>query len=328
MNELVERYIHQVGRYLPQKERAEIEAELRSMIQDKLEDRYGGAPSQAEMASVLAELGDPRQMAASYGSQQYLVGPELYPYMMMILRRGWLIMPAIVVFVNIFGALVSAEETNLVGLFVKTLIEVFQMTFIFSAVVVSIFAVIQHSGAQLNEEKKAFNPLELPEVDNPISIDRFEVTFGIAFGTFFSVVLLYWLRVGGLTLRFDLNNPGEVIPVPLPWLILLVITAISMVILNLVALRRNGWTVALWLTETAMELLGGVGMYFVLYRPVYERIIAAAPALNNVPFFGQAPEIITVATVVVMLLSNGSKLVKLWNYRKSSVTPYIVQTGV
>ena len=55
--------------------RDSIEAELRSQIQDQLEDRYGDDPTEAEVAAVLAELGDPRRMAASYGGEQYLVGP-------------------------------------------------------------------------------------------------------------------------------------------------------------------------------------------------------------------------------------------------------------
>ncbi|MFN8419308.1 MAG: helix-turn-helix transcriptional regulator [Anaerolineae bacterium] len=85
--ELVERYVHQIGRYLPPKERAEIEAELRSsQIEDQLEDRYGAAPTLTEIGSVLTELGEPRQLASSYNREQYLVGPELYPIMMTILR--------------------------------------------------------------------------------------------------------------------------------------------------------------------------------------------------------------------------------------------------
>ena len=35
--------------------RAEIEAELRSQIQDQLDDRYAEAPTQEQVASVLAE---------------------------------------------------------------------------------------------------------------------------------------------------------------------------------------------------------------------------------------------------------------------------------
>ncbi|KAB2859741.1 MAG: hypothetical protein F9K46_10945, partial [Anaerolineae bacterium] len=119
--ELVERYVHQVGRYLSQKERAEIEAELRSMIQDQLDDRFEGAPSPADVASVLSELGDPRQMAASYGSQQYLVGPDLYPSMMRVLRLGWVRVPMVVVVLNIVWTLITSQEGTLFGMFFETL---------------------------------------------------------------------------------------------------------------------------------------------------------------------------------------------------------------
>ena len=71
MSELVERYVHQVGRYLPNKEREEIQAELRSQIQDQLDDRYEGAPTETDVAAVLKELGDPRRM-----NQQQDVGPK------------------------------------------------------------------------------------------------------------------------------------------------------------------------------------------------------------------------------------------------------------
>ena len=56
MSELIERYVHRVGRYLPGQERAEIEAELRSQIQDQLEDRYEGAPTEADVVAVLGSL--------------------------------------------------------------------------------------------------------------------------------------------------------------------------------------------------------------------------------------------------------------------------------
>ena len=57
MSDLVERYVHQVGRHVPQKERAEIQAELRSQILDQLDDRYEGAPTADNVADVLRELG-------------------------------------------------------------------------------------------------------------------------------------------------------------------------------------------------------------------------------------------------------------------------------
>lgn len=327
MSELVERYVHQVGRYLPPKERAEIEAELRSQIQDQLDDRFGGSPSQAEVATVLAELGDPRRMAASYGGQQYLIGPDLYPYMMLVLRHGWVLVPAIVVFLTVFEALVSPQESTLVGLVITSLLGALQTTLIFSAVVVLIFAAIQHSGVELEEKRKAFNPLDLPEVDEPGSVDRFETAFGIAAGTFLTLVSLYWLRVGGLTLRFDLSDPGEVIPIPVHWMLLLITTTSVMVILHLVALRRSRWSIGLWLTQTVLELIGAFGLYFVFFKPLYDRLIAAAPALLNIPLFDRSPEIVAAAVAIMTLVSSGSRLVRMLNYRRASAAPVVVRHG-
>lgn len=317
MAELVERYVHQVGRYLKQKERAEIEAELRSQIQDQLDDRYQGSPSQADVAAVLAELGHPRRMAASYSGEQYLIGPDLYPYMLMVLRHGWLLVPAVVVFLTVFGALVSLQPGNLIGLLIESLIGAAQATIFFTAVVVLFFAIIQHSGVEIEAKKEKFNPLALPDVDDPGVVDRFESAFGSAFGTFVTLVLAYWLRVGGLTLRFNLSDPGEVIPVPLFWMVLLISASIAMIILNLLALRRNRWSIGTWVTQSLLEAAGAVCLYFVLYKPFFERLITTAPALANIPLFDRSPEIITIITAVIMLLGNGSKLVKLLNYRNN-----------
>lgn len=326
MNELVERYVHQVGRYLPQKERAEIEAELRSQIQDQLDDRYGESPSPADVAAVLAEFGDPRKIAVSYGGEQYLVGPDLYPSMMMVLRHGWVLVPAIVVFLNVFGVLVSSQQTNLIGLFIETLIAVVQATLIFSAVVVLIFAILQHSGTELKAKEQPFNPLDLPQVDDPASVDRVETTFGAAFGTFVMLVFLYFANVGGLTLRFNLSDPGEVIPVPMVWMVLFIVTGCAQLILNLLVLHRNRWSVGLLLTQTILELFGIVCLYFVVFEPIYQRLIVAAPQLANVPFLSQGPEIIAASMAIVTLLGDGAKLIRLWNYRHQRTLPITIQT--
>lgn len=326
MTDLVERYVNQVGRYLPKKERAEIEEELRSQIHDQLDDRYAEAASEAEIAAVLTELGEPRRMAASYGGEQYLVGPDLYPYMMMILRHGWLFVPAIVVFVHIFEALISSQPNSLIGLFIGSLVASVQAALIFSAVVVLFFAILQHSGEKLYEKQKAFNPLELPEVNDPGAVDRFEASFGAAFGTFAILVFLYWLHVGGLTLRFDLSDPGEVIAVPPGWMLLLIIINFAMLAVHLLVLRRNQWNVALQLTQFLLELVGMICLYFVLYLPLTERILTAVPALNNLPFVGSLPEILVVLSAIITVTGEGSKLLRLWNHRSGSAPHLIIKT--
>lgn len=314
MSELIERYVHRVGRYLPGKERAEIEAELRSQIQDQLEDRYEGAPTEADVVAVLKELGDPRRMAASYGGQQYLVGPDLYPIMMMVLRRGWVLVPPIAILVHVLAALFGDETGNMVGLLIESALGAAQATFIFTGIVVIIFAILQHSGEDLGEitgDDDAFDPLALPEVNDPMEVDRFEAVFGIAFGTFAVLVMLYFLRVGGLTLRFNLADPGDVIPVSVPWLVALIAIAVTQVGLQLVALLRGRWNVATWLLNTTLDIIGAVALYFVLWLPLADRLFAAVPALGGIPFVERGPEIILAASVIITVAENVSKLVKM-----------------
>jgi hypothetical protein len=307
MSDLIERYVHQVGRYLPAKERAEIEAELRSQIHDQLEDRYPQAPTQEEVAAVLAELGHPYLIAASYSSEQYLVGPMFYPYMSLVMRYGWLLIPAIVIFLNIFGALTSSQPVRVFEWLIETLIAVVQGALIFFAVVVLAFAIIERIMSELQKEQEPFNPVNLPEVDDPSVVDRVEEAFGLALGTVILLVFIYFLRVGGLTMRFDLANPGEVIPVPIFWLVLLIVDVLAQLIVNVVVLLRNRWRLGLMLVQGLLEVVGAICLYFVLFLPIFNHI---NPDLANLA------EIIVIILAVLMLLSRGSKLVGLLNYRQ------------
>lgn len=325
MAELVERYVHQVGRYLPPNERAEIEVELRSQIQDQLDDRFEGAPSPADVASVLAEFGHPHQMAASYNRERYLVGPDLYPFMLLVLRYVWVLVPTIVIFLNTFGIVITPTQTPLINLIVETVLDALQATLIFSAIAVLLFAFIQRVRSEIDAKEAAFNPLNLPKVDDPYSVDRFESVFGLVFGTIVTLVLLYFLRVGGLTLRFNLGDPGDIIPVSLTWLALLIASSSTILLLHLWVLRRNRWTIALWLTETVLEVFGMICLYFVLYEPLFTRIVAAVPALAGIPGIDAAPEIFVVITALISLLSRGSKLVDMLNTRNRGASPYSVQ---
>lgn len=321
MSELIERYVHQVGRYLPPTERAEIEAELRSQIEDKLDDRYKAAPTPEQVASVLAEMGHPYMIAASYSSERYLVGPTLYPYLMMVLRRGWLIVPAIVVFLNVFGALIASQPSSPLTVLLETAWAALQATLMFTAVVVLFFAILQHTYMQRDEDESAFNPLELPKVDDPGVVDRFETIFGIVAGTIAVLVFLYFLRVGGLTLRFDLNNPGEVIVSPAGWMLALIVISAGQVIMHLLALREKRWGIGTWLGQTVLEIVGTIPFYFAVTQPLVERLITDNPDLANIVFIARAPELFAVAYAVLTLISRGTTLVRLWGYRNTDTAP-------
>jgi hypothetical protein len=315
MTDLIERYIHQVGLYLPPGERAEIEAELRSQIQDELDDRYAGAASEGDVVAVLAEFGSPQRMAASYNRDQYLVGPDLYPYLMLVLRHVWLIVPTIILFLNIFGALIASRQEMGFAFIVGTVAGMLEATLIVSGLAVLIFALIQRIRSKIDVREPVFDPLELPEVDDPYAVDRSESIFGIVLGTLASLLFLYYLRVGGLALHFDLNNPGEVIPFPASWMILLIIVTLSMVILQVVMLWRKRWVIGIYLTQTLLEVSGTVCFYFAVTKPLFQHLITVNPELARVIFIAQGAEWIAVIFAVITVLSAAIKLMKLWNYR-------------
>lgn len=87
---LIDRYVASVGRHLPEKDRADIEAEIRSMIEDTLEERghNAGSADETVIVETLEELGDPRLLAFQYAPpRHYLIGPDWYEGYIKVLQR-------------------------------------------------------------------------------------------------------------------------------------------------------------------------------------------------------------------------------------------------
>jgi hypothetical protein len=78
---LIDRYIAEVGRHLPEKNRDDIEAEIRSTLEDMVEERGHQAKSADDkiIAETLEQLGDPKLLAHKYTpARRYLIGPNWY----------------------------------------------------------------------------------------------------------------------------------------------------------------------------------------------------------------------------------------------------------
>jgi hypothetical protein len=87
--DLIERYVAAVGRRLPAKDAADISAELREAVSSKLEEKEAelGRPAErAELVVLIKSFGSPMLVAARYSGQQYLIGPDLYPYFWPVAR--------------------------------------------------------------------------------------------------------------------------------------------------------------------------------------------------------------------------------------------------
>jgi hypothetical protein len=89
INDLFERYLQAVGKYLPWERQADIVAELRANLEAQREEREAGLGrplTEGEMIDWLKELGPPMQMASRYQAPRYLIGPTVFPMYLYILR--------------------------------------------------------------------------------------------------------------------------------------------------------------------------------------------------------------------------------------------------
>jgi hypothetical protein len=89
--DLLERYLQAIGEHLPTATRQDVLAELRANLQAQLDDRaeeLNRPLTEPEVAAILQQHGRPILVAARYLPQQYLIGPALFPYYLMTLRKA------------------------------------------------------------------------------------------------------------------------------------------------------------------------------------------------------------------------------------------------
>jgi len=87
--ELLDRYLQAVRKYLPARRQDDIIAELRANMESQIEDRESelNRPlTQGEMEDLLRKMGSPVMVASRYQTQQYLIGPAIFPMYLYVLR--------------------------------------------------------------------------------------------------------------------------------------------------------------------------------------------------------------------------------------------------
>lgn len=251
--ELIERYIYAVVRHLPPRQRADIEKELRSLIEDMLQQRTAGQPPKTEdIEAVLIELGDPGKMADNYrGSARFLIGPAFF-------EIYWLVLRIVLIAVGFALLLASAIQlaVNPPGQPLQAVGELFSglINGLFSAfaIVTLIFALNEYFNPQarekLQEMKDKWQPSQLPAIPSgSLRIKRSEPIVGIIFMLVFLCVININLDLIGVYISD--SNGLKIIPLFselfrgfLPWINVSIILSI---IIESVKLITGRWTLPL-----------------------------------------------------------------------------------
>jgi hypothetical protein len=163
MTTLTDRYVWGVLRAVPERQRADLEPEVRALVADAVEAREAaGAPSRDAERAALTELGDPELLAARYTDRSMvLIGPRLYPEWRRLLALLLPIVVPIATAVTVAAAAIGGQQpAELVGVGITVAFNVaVQLVFWFTLV----FALIERSGAA-SPVSGPWTPDRLPEL--------------------------------------------------------------------------------------------------------------------------------------------------------------------
>ena len=133
----INRYVYQVSRFLFGKTKADIEKEIRTLIDDMLETRCQGREvTKEDVESIFAELGRPSSLAARYNdSKRYLIGPDLFPIYWYVLRIVVVIAPAVMLAANLVSIVTGTFSwENLGSIFSAAVMSYAIVTFVFASI--------------------------------------------------------------------------------------------------------------------------------------------------------------------------------------------------
>jgi hypothetical protein len=270
---LLDRYMLEVRNHLPPKMRTDLEMEIRSLIEDTLEDRSQAAGREIDedlVVEVLQAFGPPEKVAAGYLPDKYLIGPRLYPAFTLTLRIALtviVILALVGLGVNLGqndGSLQSIGQTLLqaVGGLYSGVLQVL-------GIIVFIFAIIQWAQPNLSEKPRDWNPRKLKDVTPPNivrpakPITEIVVVIGIlTLINFYPHLIGIYSNVNGEWVFSPVLNQAFFRYVPLINAILLV-----KVIENLILLRQGEWQLSTRLLSIFGSVLSITLLYLLISGP-------------------------------------------------------------
>lgn len=216
--EMIERYIYEVVKRVPQEVREEIRMELQTLIEDMCGEGEGNAEE------VLQKLGDPAEFAKRYRDENnYLIGPEYYDNYIWVLKLAGIgvAISAVVsaVVQGIFGAGGIGGVGDIVDFFARFFAEMFATAingaYSVVGIVTIIFAIMEWKKVKLDVKPKknwsvnelaanavsvkSWTPSSLPPIpDKRAVISRGDSVVSVVFISIFAVLLVFVPQIFGV----------------------------------------------------------------------------------------------------------------------------------
>jgi hypothetical protein len=276
---LINRYVNEVGKNLPLLTgREDIEKELKSTLEDMLEERAekAGRPADEAMEiELLKEYGAPFDVAMTYNPQPYLIGPRLFPSFLSVIK---IVVPIVVTVLLVLTGIRAGTETQFLAPdYVEAIFDGLGDV-IYGAImavgnIAIVFAVLErvypHAKLEELEEGKMWEPESLSKEPDPDSVKRGDLIGEIIF------TLIGLAVINGI---FETPIFSDEFQKFVPWINAIFITE---VLLNFYLIRKAVWDTGTRLVKIVMETGMIVIAYLILKTP--NLIGFTAEAFTNNP---------------------------------------------
>ncbi|MBN2504474.1 MAG: hypothetical protein JXB20_03920 [Bacilli bacterium] len=263
MNDLIERYIYDVTKRLPESSRAEVEKELQANIEDMLPKNY----DKDAIIQVLKSLGEPRILASEYRQKKrYLISPEWMDDYLRVLKIVLIIFGSISLVFGIIDSIVDHEATMIIGIvaevFGKTISEVIQSLLRGFAVVTLVFAAIDFYAT--SGKREPWNPEKLPKKpkEDTQKISRTGTIAGLIAISIFGVLWIFFLFYNQTYIGWFDDSGNWVVAMPLfndstirLFIPLFIISLAMSIFDNIVKLHYGHWNLQVGIIYTINQVL-------------------------------------------------------------------------
>ena len=320
--DLIDRYLTAIRWNLSGAKADDIVAELRDVIASRIEDReeaLGRPLTRDQTSELLRDLGHPLTVAGRYGSQQWLIGPEIFPFYFFALKIVVAICAAIIVITAAARMVVDPAEG------MRALAHGFNDAWWSllgnAALVTLVFAVIERTG-WLTTYLQRWKPEQLPDLSELRIKPKkaWEAAFEVAAGF---VLLAWWAGLIHIPSFYSTANGVRIEPAPVwalyYWPIFALIAA--RLVENLIQWLRPRWRLVRAVLGVAVAG-AGVALLAQIYRAgEWVTVVSTGMPADQVADIQQSLHLalgmaIVVVGVVWVLHAMGA-LWRLWQAREA-----------
>lgn len=314
---LIDRYVYDVVRRLPEKQRQDVAKELTSEIEEMAVDRSGSKKTTDQAVyDVLIELGDPCLLADKYRERpRYIIGPEYYELYITILKTVCIVALPLLAFITLLTEMMSGTHTvpslflKIAGVVFETAVHIFFWTTLS-------FVVVQET-TNLRLDDSEWKPEDLPELPPEQEIGRSESYFAIAWSVFAVLATLFQVPF-----IYNWLGPDEVPQFFAPgmwpgWTLGLLSIALLGLVVEFIKLRVGGWTKLTVGLITLVNIVT-IGFFVTLIQSVHPIANPAMLELLDDKVAGSVGTGITIFVVAVAVICLWEIGEAIYKYRKGA----------